>query len=204
MKFNCTKWIFKATMATAAFAFAATPAALAATPGPWSGPYAGGQIGVNHVKSDHTSSENALNLGIYGGYQMQFARHFVFGGDVFYNWNQKKDHTLYDNSGAPVGTGNYGTTTYGLDLLAGFPVGRMSAWMPYVKVGYGWGKLHGNGTSSGSEHAGRYGLGVAWKFTRNLSLNAQFMHQNFGGSGNDNLQNNDWTIGATWHFATRY
>lgn len=205
MRFNCTKWIFKATAALAALAFTAAPAALAAVSGPWTGPFAGAQAGLNSVQSDHSSSENALNLGIYGGYQMQFSHHFVFGGDGFYNWNQKKDHTIYNDAGTPVGTANYGTTTYGIDLLAGFPVGAMSRWMPYVKIGYGWGKLHGaNGATSGSENAPRYGLGVAWRLTRRFSLNAQYMHQNFGGGGNDNLQNNNWTVGATWHFSANY
>lgn len=196
--------IIKTVAAAAALAFVATPMAFAAEMGPWSGAYAGGKIGLNQVSSDHTSSENALNLGIYGGYQMQYSRHFVFGGDVFYNWNQKKDHAVYDNAGVHVGTANFGTNTYGVDFKAGFPVGDMSHWMPFVKIGYGWAKLQGNGTPSNSEHAPRYGLGLAWMPARHLSFDVQYMHQNFGGGGNDNLQNNNWSVGATWHFGHSY
>lgn len=198
--------IIKTVAAVAALtAFAAAPSAFAAnTTGPWSGAFAGGQLGLNQVSSDHTSSENALNLGIYGGYQMQFARHFVLGGDVFYNWNQKKDHAVYNDAGTHVGTANFGTNTYGIDFLGGFPVGSMSHWMPYVKLGYGWANLQGSRTSSGSENAVRYGAGIAWMPIRHLSFNVQYMHQNFGSGANDNLQNDNWTVGATWHFSPSY
>ena len=198
------KHLYKALAATAALAFVATPMAFAAGNGQWSGWYAGGQIGINRVSSDHTSSESALNLGLYGGYQMQYAQHFVFGGDLFYNWNQKKDHAAYNNLGVHSGTVNYGTDTYGVDFLAGFPTGSMRHWMPYVKVGYGWAHLQGTSPVSGTQHAVRYGAGVAWMPVRHLSFNLQYMHQNFGSGAADNLQNNNWTIGATWHFGSRY
>jgi len=196
--------ITKTVAAAAALAFVAAPSAFAADMGPWSGAYAGGQLGLNQVSSDHTSSENALNLGIYGGYQMQFSRHFVFGGDVFYNWNQKKDHAVYNDAGVNVGTANFGTNTYGVDFQGGFPVGSTGHWMPYVKLGYGWASLQGSGTPSGNENAMRYGVGVAWMPVRHLSFNVQYMHQNFGSGANDNLQNDNWTVGATWHFGPAY
>jgi len=203
---------YKVLTAAAALTLVAAPMAFAAgtgqwssaSTGQWSGWYAGGQIGLNRVGSDHSSSESALDIGIYGGYQMQYSQHFVVGGDAFYNWNQKKDHTIYNDMGAKVGTANFGTNTYGVDFLAGFPVGSMSKWMPYVKVGYGWATLHGNATPSGSQHAARYGAGVAWMPIRHLSFNLQYMHQNFGSGAADSLQNNNWTVGATWHFSPGY
>jgi len=76
--------------------------------------------------------------------------------------------------------------------------------MPYVKVGYGWATLEGKGTSSGTENAVRYGAGIAWMPVRHLSFNVQYMHQNFGSGSADSLQNNNWTVGATWHFSSGY
>lgn len=196
------KAMIKLAAATAALAFAATPAAFAQ--GPWSGAFVGGQIQLNKSSGTQLSSENGLGLGVFGGYQYQFHRHFVLGGDIFYDYNQKKDHTIYNPDGTVYGSQKFGTKVYGLDVLAGFPVGTMSKWMPYVKLGYGWANLQGSRTSSGSENAVRYGAGIAWMPIRHLSFNVQYMHQNFGSGANDNLQNDNWTVGATWHFSPSY
>jgi len=190
--------IYKTVAATAALAFVASPAAFAAGTGPWSGPYVGGQVQMNTTSADGISSENALGVGIFGGYQMQFSRHFVLGGDIFYNYNQEKTHT--DSLG---NSGKFGTKVYGVDVLGGFPVGDAGVWMPYVKLGYGWDKLHGNGTGgSSTESAMRYGVGVSWMMARNLSLHAQYMYQNLG-SSNGNFKNKDLSVGVTWHFSTQ-
>ncbi len=189
------KTMIRIAAVTAAMAFAAAPAAFAAEAGSWNGAYVGGQVQLNTTSADGISSENAFGLGVYGGYQMQLSQHFVLGGDGFYNYNQAKDHTL-----AGFGTVNFGTEVYGVDLLAGFPVGDTGAWMPYVKVGYGWAKLHGDNVSgSSTENSIRYGVGVGWMMTQGLSLHVQYMYQDLG-SSNGNFTNSDLSVGVTWHF----
>lgn len=190
----------KLAAATAALACIAAPAAFAQ--GPWSGAYVGGQVQLNKSSGTQLSSENGLGLGIYGGYQYQFHRHFVFGGGLFYDYNQKKDHSIYNPNGTLAGTQKFGTKVYGLDLLAGFPVGTMGKWMPYVKLGYGWSKIHASGVDvSGTESDMRYGVGVAWMIQRHLSLNAQFMYFKVSDHG-AHFKNQDLSVGATWHFPT--
>ncbi len=189
------KSIYKVMAVTAAFALMSAPAAFAAEQGPWSGPYAGGQLQLNTVSADGVSSETALGLAIFGGYQMQFSQHFVLGGDVFYQYNQAKDHNV-----PGFGTANLGTKGYGVDVLAGFPVGDAGAWMPYVKVGYGWLSGHGSASGSNTDSSIRYGAGVAWKFHQNLSLQAQYMFQKLG-SSNGNLKNNNLSVGISYYFS---
>lgn len=188
--------ISKIAAATAVVALVSAPAAFAADQGQWTGAYVGGQVQFNTTKADGISSENALGLGVFGGYQMQFSQHFVLGGDVFYNYNQAKDHNV-----PGFGTANFGSKVYGVDVLGGFPVGDTGAWMPYVKVGYGWIKLHGSNVQGGSsENSIRYGLGVAWKLQPNLSLQAQYMYQDLG-SSNGNFTDTNLSVGVAWHFS---
>lgn len=168
-----------------AFAFAA---------GPWTGPYAGAQVGINSVSADGLSTEQGLTAGVLGGYNFQLANHFVLGGDVFWDWNQSKSHDV-NGTTFKVDTG---TNVYGIDVLAGFPLGDMGAWMPFAKIGYGWGDPTGD-LSGGTQKSVRYGAGVAWRMSDNFSLFAQFMHQNFG-SDNGNYTNNNYTVGAGFHF----
>lgn len=171
-----------------------TPAmALAAMPGEWTGPYVGGQVGWTQTKTDHFSSENALNLGVLGGYTAQLSEHLTVGGDVFYQWNQQKDHSF---SPGP-GTSHFGSTVYGVDGMVGFPVGEMGRFMPYVKLGYG--SLHGTGDASGTESAVRYGAGLAWRLSTPVSVSFQYMHQKFG-SSSDNWKNDTFSLGVAYHF----
>lgn len=189
------KSMLKVVAVTAAFALVSAPAAFAAEQGPWSGPYVGGLLQSNTTSADGFSSASALGFGVFGGYQMQFSQHFVFGGDLFYNRNQTADHNV-----AGFGTISAGFDSYGIDFRAGFPVGEMAAWMPYVKLGYGSIKAHGgNVVSSGTESAVRYGAGVAWMLHKNLSLQAQYMYENLG-SSNGNFKNEDISIGVAYHF----
>jgi len=187
--------IVKLAAATAAVALVAAPSAFAAPQGPWTGPYAGAIIQSNLTESDYISSERALGLGVYGGYNYQFARHFVLGGDVFYNWNQSKTHTNLKGQ-----QGDFGLSVYGLDVKAGFPVGRNGAWMPYVKLGYGWDHAHGSASGGfGTRSAMRLGFGVGWRINRHVSVHAEYMYQKI--SDLNNLENRDLAIGASWHFA---
>jgi len=168
--------------------------AIALAAGGWTGPYAGVQVGINSASMDRLSTEQGLTAGVYGGYNYQFTEHFVLGADAFWNWNQSKSHTVNGTS-LQIDTG---TNVYGADVLAGFPLGPMNDWMPYAKAGYGWGEPTGDLTG-GTQDSWRYGAGVAWRVHTNLAVNFQYMHQNFGGS-NSNYTNDNFTVGASWHF----
>ncbi|MGH8224987.1 MAG: porin family protein [Gammaproteobacteria bacterium] len=172
----------------------APAAAFAVIPGQWTGPFVGGQVGVNFNSSDTTSSERAFTANIFGGYELQLSDHFTVGGDLFYEWNNKKDHTIKNCLG-PC-TVNYGSNVYGVDGLVGFPVGTDGAIKPFVKVGYG--RVKGTGDLSGNEWDVRYGAGVEFRSTAsNIGFIVQYMYQKFG---NDNFKNSNLTVGVTYHF----
>ncbi len=166
---------------------------LAATPSEWTGAYVGGQVGWTQTKVDYFSSENALNLGAFGGYNYQFAQHVAVGGDIFYEWNEKKDHKF---SGG-LGTSNFGSDVYGVDGLVGFPLGSQSQFMPYVKLGYV--HLRATGDASGSDNDWRYGAGFAWRMSTQISLYAQYMYMKLG-SSSMHWKNETYAVGAAYHF----
>lgn len=171
--------------------------ALAAGPGGWTGPHIGVLVGANSVSSDNTSSELAVTASFLAGYDFQVANHFVLGIGGFYEWNEQKTHTIEGPCTGPC-TLHYGSRVYGLDGRIGFPVGAGNLFMPYIKLGYGWGKL--NGDLSINKNSPRYGVGIEWKSkTGTVSLLVQYMHQGFG-SSNDNITNNNITIGANFFF----
>ena len=167
--------------------------ALAAAPSEWTGAYVGGQVGWTKTNVDLFSSENALNIGVFGGYNYQVSAHFVVGGDLFYEWNQKKKHSF----GGGIGTSDFGSEVYGVDGLVGFPVGEQGNFMPYLKVGYG--HLKATGDASGSENDMRYGAGLQWRLSNPFSLSVQYMYQKLG-SSSGNWKNETFAVGATYHF----
>ena len=167
--------------------------ALAASPSDWTGAYVGGQVGWTQTRVDGLSSENALNLGAFGGYNFQVSDHFVVGGDVFYGWNQQKSHTI----GVGPASLHFGSNVYGLDGLLGFPVGEQGQLMPYVKIGYG--HLEGTGDATGSDNDMRYGAGLEWRLTKPFSISVQYMYQKFG-SSSGNWRNETFAFGAIYHF----
>lgn len=169
--------------------------ALGASPGIWSGFYAGARIGINYVNSDNTSSEHAFTFGVRGGYDYQLLQQqLVIGGDIFYEDN------LANNHASNVGPVHYGTHVWGVDFRAGYPVGPNSKWLPYIKLGYG--RVYGTSDLSGSVSGPRYGVGVEWRMNSQWSITAQFMHEKAGTNvvDLDNLINNNWTVGFNWHF----
>lgn len=173
----------------------APAAAFAAIPSQWTGPFVGGQIGLNYNSSDNTSSERAFTADVFGGYEVQFSQHLSVGGDLFYEWNNKKTHNI---GGGCVGTctANYGSQVYGVDGLVGFPLGMGGAIKPFVKIGYG--RVHGTGDLSGNEWNWRYGAGVEYRPpSGNWGLMLQYMYQKFGP---DNFKNKNLTVGVTYHF----
>lgn len=162
----------------------------------WTGPYAGVQAGFVHTSLDSFDSATGLTVGGFGGYNYLVTPQFVVGGDVFFDWNQKRDHDI--SIGGFSGSASVGTNTYGIDALFGIPVGAGgSHLLPYLKIGYGW--ASGTGDLSGDANSFRFGLGVEWRLNDMNGLTLQAMHQDFG-SDNDGLTNNNITVGYTWHF----
>lgn len=174
----------------------APAAAFAAGTNGWNGPYVGAQAGLNSTSADNgISSESALDLGVLAGYNFQIVPFFTVGGDVFYEWNQQKSHTF-----AGMGSADVGTNVYGVDALAGFPLGTSGTFMPFIKVGYGWADFTGNGSSGVSnQSAARYGGGVEWRMSDSLGINFQYMYQDFGGDVS-HWKNQNFTVGANFHF----
>lgn len=166
---------------------------LAATPSEWTGAYVGGQIGWTQTKVDLFSSENALNLGIFAGYNYQFAEHVAVGGDVFYDWNENKDHTFRGG----VGISHFGSDVYGVDGLVGFPVGYEGRFMPYVKIGYA--HLEATGDASGSDDDWRYGAGFQWRLSTQVSAYVQYMYMKLG-SASGHWRNETYALGVAYHF----
>lgn len=164
--------------------------------GSWTGPYLGAQAGVNSTQASYgISSETAFDIGVLGGYNYQLSDHLALGGDVFYEWNDKKSHDFPGPFSAKIGT-----EVYGVDVMAGFPVGENNVWMPFLKAGYGWADFTGNGGSNiPNENKGRYGAGIAWRLDQAVDVNFQYMYQKFGGDTND-WKNQNYTVGLTWHF----
>lgn len=174
--------------------FAAVPALALAQGATWTGAYVGGQVGVNNSSSDNFSTENAFDLGVLGGYNFQLSDHFALGGDAFYEWNQNKTHT------AGVQSGELGTYVYGVDALFGFPLGDTGTWMPYLKLGYGWGQFRGNASGGApSLHAIRYGGGIEWRVTEMFGISFQYIYQKFN-SDADHWLNQNFTAGFNFHF----
>lgn len=162
--------------------------------GPWTGAYVGFQAGINRNRTDHYGAENAFTLGINGGYDYQVSRHFVAGGDLFFDDNAKRTHSF--DICPPCGTRDYGSRVYGIDGMLGFPVGVTGRFMPYLKVGYG--HMEGTGDASGSDSAWRAGAGLQWRATLPVSVSIQYMHAKYGDS--DNWKNDNFTLGVTYHF----
>ena len=162
--------------------------------GPWTGGYVGFEAGINRNQTDHYSAENALTLGIDGGYDYQLSRHLVAGGGLFFNDNAKRNHSF--DICPPCGSRDYGSRVYGIDGMIGFPVGMTGGFMPYLKLGYG--HMEGTGDASGSDSAWRFGAGLQWRATMPVSVSVQYVHARYGNS--DNWENNNFTLGVTYHF----
>lgn len=173
----------------------ALASAAAAYPYYWTGGYIGFDAGVNRSDRDHFSTENALALGLNGGYDYQVSPHFVAGGGLFYEINSKRDHAF--RPCPPCGGSNYGSNVYGVDGMLGFPVGMTGGFMPYVKLGYA--HMEGTGDASGSDSTWRIGGGLAWRASLPVSISVQYMHAQYG-SNSGHWKNDNLTLGVTYHF----
>lgn len=175
----------------------APAAAFAVVPGQWTGPYVGIQAGLNRTDLDNFSSENAFTAGIRTGYDVQLSDHFLAGGDVFYEWNQDKDHQTCI-AGAGCAGVNLGSNVYGVEGKIGFPLGLSGNFLPYVKLGYAHLDITGD-NASGSDNGWRYGAGIAWSLTDSTSLTFQYIHAKYG-SDVGNWKNDNFTVGLNFHF----
>lgn len=162
----------------------------------WSGPYAGGQIGLNQASADHLSTETALTGGVHGGYNFAVPVNgpyspLILGGDVFVDFNGETTHSPDRNPF--VGTVSYGSNVYGVDFMGGVPLGISRQWLPYLKVGFG--TVDGTGDLHGSDTSARIGLGVQYHWLPDFGLVAQWMHQDA-----DTITNDNFTVGLDYHF----
>ena len=161
----------------------------------WTGWRAGIQLGVNHNSYDGFGSSSSLATILEGGYDYRVNWHLVVGGDFYSDWNSNTSHSVDAYPGASA---NFGSQSYGVDFLAGFPVYNF---LPYVKVGYGHVSITGD--LSGSTSNARYGAGVMWRINPHSALVFQYMYQNASipsPFSNANFKNVNLTVGYDWFF----
>ena len=161
----------------------------------WTGWRAGIQLGVNRNSYDGFSSSNTLTTSLEGGYDYRVNWNLVIGGDLYREWNSDSGHTV---NAFPGTNANFGSRSYGVDFLAGFPVNNF---LPYVKVGYGHVSLSGD--LSGSTSSARYGIGMMWRINPQSALVFQYMYQKVSipsPFGNADLKNVNLTVGYNWFF----
>lgn len=182
---------------------AVLPAAALAAPytrdggaGFWTGPYAGGQIGLNEASGDGISTESAFTGGVHLGYNAAIPLNsayspLIVGADAFAEFNGESTHS-FNGFGRPSGP-QFGSNVYGVDALAGLSVGVQRQIMPYIKVGFG--TLDGTGDLNGNDTSTRIGVGAEYHFRPHIGLTAQWMHQDA-----DHITNNNFTVGVNYHF----
>lgn len=163
----------------------------------WTGPYAGGQIGINEVGGAGISTETAFTGGFDLGYNaavpIQGAYSpIIVGADAFIELNSQTTHII--TGFRPVAT-DFGSDVYGVDALAGLPIGRSRRIMPYVKLGFG--TIDGTGDLIGSDTNVRIGVGAEYRLDHDLGLTAQWMHQDA-----DRITNDNFTVGVAYRFGT--
>lgn len=161
----------------------------------WTGWRAGIQLGVNRNSYDGFGSSNSLTTTLEGGYDYRVNWHLVIGGSLYSDWNSDTSHTV---NAFPGSNANFGSRSYGVDFLAGFPVNNF---LPFVKVGYGHVSITGD--LSGSTDSARYGAGVMWRFNPSSALVFQYTYQKAsipGPFGNADLKNVNLTVGYNWFF----
>lgn len=166
----------------------ASAAVLGGNAGFWAGPYIGVEGGLNHASGDYTDSALAFTYTPHVGYNAALpvfgSRHpVILGADFFAELNSEADHQ----------NGRFGSHVYGVDALAGLPVGFGQRWMPYFKLGFG--DLNGTGDLRASATAVRYGAGAEYQLLHHLGATAQWVHQDAV-----HVTNNDFTVGLDYHF----
>lgn len=161
----------------------------------WTGPYAGGQIGINDVGGTGISNETAFTGGVDLGYNAAIPIQWTYsplilGADAFIELNGQTTHVV--TGFHPVAT-DFGSDVYGVDALVGLPVGRSRRIMPYLKLGFG--TIEGTGDLIGSDTNVRIGLGAEYRLNQALGITAQWMHQDA-----DLITNDNFTVGVNYRF----
>ena len=108
----------------------------------------------------------------------------ILGGNFFAEFNGQATH----DHGV-----SYGSNVYGMDFLAGYPLGATRELMPYIKVGFG--QLNATGDLGGDETSARFGVGAELHLRSRLGVYGQWMHQDAAHITNDNF-----TVGLNFHF----
>lgn len=157
--------------------------------GQWLGPYAGAQFGFNDSSAAGLDTQLGLDGGILLGYNGSVAlsgvpQPVVVGANFFGEFNSQETHN---------GFFSYGSNVFGVDFMAGYPLGMRGQLLPFLKIGFG--SLSGTGDAGGSEVGARIGLGAEYRLGPQLGLVGQWMHQDAAGITNDNF-----TVGVNYHF----
>jgi OOP family OmpA-OmpF porin len=134
-------------------------------------------------------SKNTTTWGIDEGYNWDMQQ-FLLGVNFSVDDNSKADHTP---------TINYGSSTIGLGLKLGLPMG---SWMPYVHAGFA--KTKGSNdayqtTYHFSDFGLRGGLGIEYKLAPNWSANAEWANSSVSNNGYK-LENDNLTVGLKYYF----
>lgn len=177
-------------------ALAATPTAATSY---WTGPYVGGQIGLNDASADGLDSQVSLTVGPHAGYNVALPLRalgqyspLIVGADVFADFNGQSTHSRLGSAGSRVA---FGSNVYGAEVLAGLPLGAQHQIMPYAKMGVGIVIPTGDRNGTGANF--RIGFGTEYRLRSNLGVTAEYSHQD-GGS----ITSNNFTVGMNYHFGT--
>lgn len=182
-------WIGLTGVACCALASVPGMASAAVANGFWTGPYIGGGIGINDASGDYVDSSTSFTASPHIGFNTAVpftpAVPLVLGADFFGEFNTQADHN--------DGRVRFGSRVYGMDFLAGLPIGAGQRVMPYFKLGFG--HLSGTGDLHGSDTNVRYGLGAEYELERHVGLTAQWIHEDA-----DRITNDNFAVGVNYHF----
>ncbi len=188
-------------MKKTAFALALA-AALASAQGfcadDFGGFYGGLKAGVNDSKttgSISTKRADDFTGGAELGYNFQTSNDIVIGADLFADYNNKSTHDAVVDGDY---TGKFGSATYGGDVKLGMAFDKL---MPYVKAGYAY--TRGSGDARGEAgKAFHGGVGIEYKLTPNLGVNAEWLTTRPKDNGT-RLVNNNYTVGLNYYFGAK-
>lgn len=144
--------------------------------GDWTGGYVGGSLGYGDWDLGGANSDGG-NLGAFAGYDYDFGS-FVLGGEVQYLGND------VDFGGASLD----GVTR--VKARAGYDAGPA---LLYGVAGYGRAD-----TSAGDTDGYVAGFGMDYKFNNGFAIGAEYLHNDFGSVGGNDLSGN--TIEARMSF----
>ena len=154
---------------------APTPVAVT---GDWTGGYVGGSLGYGDWDLGATNADGG-NLGAFAGYDYDFGS-YVLGGEVQYLGN---DVDL-------GGTSLDGVTR--VKARAGYDAGPA---LLYATAGYGHGE-----TAAGSSDGYVAGFGMDYKFDNGVAVGAEYLYNDFGSVGGNDLTGNTIEARVSYRF----